>query len=201
MGLTTWPRLGALGFVLVAATGEVAAQSVAPSAVRDLPGSVRAAVAFGLVVVVGAGILLRHTPFVDRAITTSMERPLTSFLYGVVAFGLVGFIGIFLVAQGAQLGIAAPTITTVGFGIAGAVMVVLGSLGYLVVGAKITDLTGERRPWNGVVFGAAIGAVVWLVLPVVVAVAVWVLGAAVGVGGPMREWLHADRSMASDGPV
>lgn len=198
---TAWARLGALGFALVAYTGVTAAQPVVPSAIRDVPGPVRAAVAFGLVLVVGAGLLSRHSPFVHRAIATSMERPINSFLHGVVAFGLISFGGILVVAQGAQFGVGIPVLTMVGFGLAGFVMVVLGSLGYVVVGAKITDLVGERRPWNGVVFGAAIGAIGWLFLPAIVAGAVWVLGAAVGVGGPMREWLHADRSVASEGPV
>lgn len=201
MRRTPLPRLGVVGFALVASSGVAAGQPTAPSAIRDVPGPLRAAAVFGLVIVVGAGWLAQRRSFVSRAIDSSMERPVSSFLHGVIAFVLVAFVGFLAVVQAAQFGVAVDAVTILGSGLAGVVLIVLGSLGYVVVGAKITDVVGERRPWNGVVFGAAIGAVGWLLLPVLFAASLWLLGAAVGVGGPMREWLHADRSMASDGPV
>ena len=186
---------------LVAWTGVAAGQSVDPTVLEAVSGPVRAVIAFGLVTVVGAGLLFRYTSFVDRSIDASMDQPLSSLLYGIIAFGIVVFLGLLIVIQGSQFGVAVGVVATVGYGVAGALVVLLASLGYVVLGAKLTDFLGPRQPWNGVVFGAAIGAAAWLVLPPVLAAAVWLLGAAVGVGGPTRQWLHADRSVNSEGPV
>lgn len=186
---------------LVAWTGEAAGQSVDPTVLETMSGPVRAVMAFGLVIVVGGGLLFRYTSFVDRSIDASMNQPLNSFVYGIMAFGLVVFLGLLIVVQGSQFGVAVEAITAGGYVFAGSLLILLASLGYVVLGAKLTDFLGPRQPWNGVVFGAAIGAAAWLVLPALFAAAIWLLGASVGVGGPMREWLHAERSVNSDGPV
>jgi hypothetical protein len=178
-----------------------AGQSVDPSMVEDVPVPIRAGIVFALVLVVGAGFLWRYGPFVHRSIDASMDRPFSSFIYGLFAFGMVAFVSLLIVVQGTQFGVAVRELTLLGTGLGGFLSLVLGSLGYLILGAKLTDFLGPRQPWNGVVFGAAIGAVAWLVLPVVFAAAAWLLGAAVGLGGPMRRWMHADRSVTSDGPV
>jgi len=178
-----------------------AGQSVDSTVLESVSGPVRAVLAFGLVIVVGSGLLFRYTSFVDRSIDASMDQPLSSLLYGIIAFGIVVFLGLLIVIQGTQFGVAVGIISTVGYGVAGALVVLLASLGYVVLGAKLTDFLGPRQPWNGVVFGAAIGAAAWLVLPPLLAAAVWLLGAAVGIGGPTRRWLHADRSVNSEGPV
>jgi hypothetical protein len=193
--------VGTVAVGLFVWTGVAAAQSVDPSMVEAVPGPMRAGIAFALVVVVGAGFLWRSPPFVHRSVDASMERPLSSFVYGLFAFGLVGFVGLLIVVQGTQFGVAVRVLTLLGTGMAGLLILVLGSLGYVVLGAKLTDFLGPRRAWNGVVFGAAIGAAAWLVLPALFAAAAWLLGAAVGVGGPMRRWMHADRSVTSEGPV
>lgn len=193
--------VGTVAVGLFAWTGLAAGQSVDPSMIEGATGPMRAGIAFALVVVVGAGFLWRDSPFVHRSIDASMDRPLSSFIYGLFAFGLVVFVGLLIVVQGTQFGVAVRELTLLGTGLAGLVIVVLGSLGYVVLGAKLTDFLGPRQPWNGVVFGAAIGAAAWLVLPALFAAAAWLLGAAVGVGGPMRRWMHAERSVNSEDSV
>jgi MFS family permease len=78
---------------------------------------------------------------------------------------------------------------------------VLAGLGFAVVGTLVTDVRGRRRPWQGLVLGAIISAVGWLLLPFLGGVLAWVLVASFGIGGPTREWFHSDRRVESDSKV
>lgn len=183
-----------LPVALWALSGGAAAQPVDPAAIAAASGTVRAAASFALVLLFGAVLLHRYGGFVDRSVDASMDRPYVAVLYGVMAFGLVAFVGGYAVSQLARVGVGG-TVVLVGAGAAGLVALVLGALGFLVVGTLITDVRGGRRPWQGLVLGAALSAVGWLLLPLVGGVLAWLLLAAFGIGGPTRLWFHTPRRL------
>lgn len=194
--------LGTGGAVVVTLAGladiPVVAQSLGPSVLVEVPGSYRAVGSFVLVLLAGALVLYRSERFVDRSIDASMERPHISVLYGFIAFGLVVFVGFLILSQLTQLGVTIPVVSYVAMGLVGLAMILLAGLGYAVVGARLTELWGPRQAWNGLVFGAALSAVGWLLLPIFAGTVTWVAGAAFGIGGPVREWIHEERTVESE---
>lgn len=191
--------VGAVVGTLVGLNGvSVVAQSLGPSVLVDVPGSYRAVGSFVLVLLAGALVLYRSERFVDHSIDASMEKPHISLLYGFIAFGLVVFVGLLALSQLTQLGITVPVVSYVAIGLIGLAMVLLAGLGYAVLGARLTELWGPRQAWNGLVFGAALSAVGWLLLPIIAGTVTWVAGASLGIGGPVREWIHEERTVESE---
>jgi len=192
------PALDGLVALSLERSARLAGVSLDPTTVGELPPVVRAAGSFVLVLVFGVGILVRFQRFVEGSIDTSMARPHVSAVYGLIGYGIVGFIGFVGLTQLTYVGLTGGPIA---FGIVGLLAVailVLAGLGYTVVGAGLVQLLGERQPWNGLVVGAVLSGVAWLVLPPVAALLVWLLVPAVGIGGPVREWVHAERTVASE---
>ncbi|WP_280535864.1 hypothetical protein [Halopenitus sp. POP-27] len=181
----------------IAPTG-IAPATIAPAFVDPSSPVVRAAVSFLLVVAFGGGIIVRRRGLLDRAIADTMARPAAAVPYGLAAYGLAAFAGLYANDLLTRLGLAGPPM---GY-LAAAVLVVglsfLGGLGFLVVGTIVTDLFGGRRARSGLLVGATLSAVGWLVLPTVGAVLVWVAVAAVGVGGRTRTWVHSSRTVPAD---
>ena len=184
--------------VAVEAVGQRASgvQAIDPSTIADAPPT-RAIGAFVFVALFGGLLLWRFDGFVDRAVDTSMERPAVSTAYGVAAHVCVLFFGVYFFGQVSRL--SANGLVVAGAGAAVAVAVVgLAGLGLTVVGARLTELVGERRPWYGLVVGAALGAGAWLLPAVAAGLVVWILLVSVGIGGPTREWIHASRAPATE---
>jgi hypothetical protein len=171
-------------------------RAVDPSVILDAPPT-RAIGAFVFVVLFGGLLLWRFDGFVNRAVDTSMERPAVSTAYGVTAHVCVLFFGVYFFGQVTRLSANGLVVAGTAAAVAAAV-VGLAGLGLTVVGARLTELVGERRPWYGLVVGAALGAAAWL-LPVVAAgLVVWVLLVSIGIGGPTREWIHASRASVTE---
>jgi hypothetical protein len=187
----------AASVLLTAAPGVAAAQPVDPSVLSELSGVARAGGSFGLVLLFGALVLARHGRLVDDAVGVSMGRPHLSFVYGCMAYGFVVFMGGLGLTQLGQIGLDDPTVLLVVAGVLSVLVLLLSGLGYAVVGAWLTGLYGPQRPWNGLVFGAALSSVGWLFLPVLPGVLLWVAVGAVGLGGPVRAWVHDERSVES----
>jgi len=178
--------------------GATAGQPVDPSAVVELPGPARALGSFLLVLLFGGLLRYRYGGFVDRSVDASMERPGVAVIYGLMAFGFVAFAGAYASSQLSQLPVGSVALATVAVTIAGLAVLLLAGLGFAVVGTLVTDVRGRRRPWHGLVLGAAISAAGWLLLPLLGGVLAWVLVASFGVGGPTREWFHSNRRAESD---
>lgn len=178
--------------------GAAAGQPVDPSAVVELPGPARALGSFLLVLLFGGGLRYRYGGFVDRSVDACVERPGVAVVYGLMAFGLVAFAGGYASSQLARLPAGRAALGTAALAVASLAALVLAGLGFAVVGTLVTDVGGRRRPWHGLVLGAAISAVGWLVLPFLEGVLAWFLVASFGIGGPTREWFHTDRRVESD---
>ncbi len=170
------------------------AQPIDPIAVADSPPHVKALVSAVLVALVGVGLLGRHGGFVDRAVDDTMDRPAIAVVYGLFAYILVLFFGFYANDLMARAGVADTPVGYLALAIIVGGVLVLSSLGYLVVGTLLTDLYRGRGARSGLVAGALLSGVSWLVLPVLAGAAVWILVAAVGVGGPTRTWVHSERT-------
>lgn len=148
-----------------------------------------------LVLLSGGGLLYLAEEFVDRSVDASMESPLKSVGYGMLAQGSVVFFGVYAVSQFAR--VSGSAVEVVGVALAVFVLVLAG-LGFTVVGARLTEFAGERRLGLGAVVGATVSAVAWLAPSFVLGLLAWTLVAAVGVGGPTRRWLFASKSVEAE---
>jgi hypothetical protein len=167
-------------------------QAFDPTVVVDAPAPVRAAVAVVLTVAVGGGVIYRYGGRIDLAVDASMARPLLSVVYGLIAFGLVTFFIVYAYSQVVRVGVGTTIVTLVAGVVLGGVLLGLASLGFVVVGAWLAASLGMGDVWAGLVGMALVGGLVLLVLPPGVGLLVWLVIAAVGVGGPARRWVHAD---------
>jgi hypothetical protein len=181
--------------VLAVLPGAATAQPVDPAVIGRVPGIYRAAGSFVLVFLFGSLLLVRYERFVDESIDAWMERPYVAVLYGLLANGLVAFLGFLALMQLSQAGVGGPVVTLVVAAFVGTGLLVLAGLGYLVVGAGLTGLYGSRRTWKGLAFGAALSTVGWLAFPLATGALAWIAVASVGVGGPMRTWMHSERAV------
>ena len=182
---------GAGGVAAVAQVGD-------PSALLDLSGPAYAGLSFLSILVASVVLLDRRERVVDRAVDHAMERLPLAAVYGVIPFAAVVFLGGYGLSQTARAGVTSRILVWV-LGTAVAVgIVTFAGLGYLVVGAYITEMEGERRLWIGAVVGAALSAVPWLVLPTLPALATSAVVAAVGMGGTTQKWVHGERTVESE---
>jgi hypothetical protein len=178
-------------------TASVVAGAADLSALLDLSGPARGAISFVLVLLVGVGLLVRREAAVDRAVDLARDGSPLAVVYGVIAFGLLAFVGGYVLTQAVELapGTVVPQVLLVLVGLAA---VVLAGFGYTVLGTWLTEIEGQRRPWPGIVLGAVLSAIPWLVLPGVVAGLGWILLAAVGLGSVTRHWVHGERTVATE---
>jgi hypothetical protein len=169
--------------------------SVGPSTVGQLPATYLAAGSFLLVLGFGTVVLWRSQRFVEHGIDTSMTQPHMSVVYGLIAYGLVLFGGFLLLMQLSFVGVTDPSFRLVVFGLVAVGILALAGPGYAIVGTKLLDMLSGRQPWNGLALGAVLSAISWLLLPLQLAALLWLLVAALGIGGPVREWLHDERGV------
>ena len=175
----------------------VVGQTADLSALLGLSGAARGVLSFVLVLAVGGGLLTRREEDVHRAVDLVTEGSPLTVVYGLVAFGLLAFVGAYAITQLGRLTTLAVLLqaSLVALGLAA---VALGGFGYLVVGTWLTEVDGARRPRSGAVIGAGLSPVPWVALPEFLAVLGWVLLATVGLGNVTREWIHGERTVESE---
>jgi hypothetical protein len=163
-----------------------------PAQFLEAPGPTRAAVSFLLTVLAGGWVVYVYG---DRLRTTargSLSRPLSSVLYGFVAAFVVGFVVTYGSTVLSAAGVAPSVVAVLGAVAVVGVLLVLGGLGFAVVGVWIAWTLGLRDPLLGVVVVGIVSAAAWAVPWVAVGAVVWAAIAVVGVGGPTRAWVHRD---------
>jgi hypothetical protein len=163
-----------------------------PIDVVGVGGPTRAVASFLLVLVVGTAIRYRWGDVLDRSVEATVERPARGTIYGVAAVVFGWLMVAYAFAQAFRLGTALGT-AAVALGTAGALVVV--AAGFVVVGTTVVTILDRGWAWAGPFVGAAISGLAWLALPFGPGLAVWLLLAAVGVGGPARRWVHASQSV------
>ncbi|PSP85007.1 hypothetical protein BRC83_03615 [Halobacteriales archaeon QS_1_68_17] len=183
---------------LAAGPGVVAGQTLDPSAVAAAPSFVRVAGGFLLVLVFGGVLRWQFEARVVRAVEVSTDRPLNSILYGTFAQVAVLFLGVYVISQLGQVGVGGRAVDAVAL-VTGVFVMTLAGFGFTVVGIFLVRTAGERRLSVGVVVGAGLGAVVWLLPSFLLGLLAWVAVVGLGVGGPTREWLHASQTEVDTG--
>jgi len=169
-----------------------------PSRIAAVPSLYRAVGSFVLVALFGVAVLSWSRRFVEGSVEASMDQPHVSVVYGLIAYGLVAFLGFLLLMQLSFVGLTDSSLVYAAGGLVGVGMLVLAGLGYAVLGSAIVGVLGERQPWNGLVLGAVLSGLAILVFPPLTGLAAWVVLAAVGVGGPVRKWMHAERTVSTE---
>ena len=184
--------------VLAVLPGTAVAQPVDPTAIADVATPIRVVVAFVSVLLFGGALLVRSEGFVDRSVEATMEYPLKSLGYGALAHGLVAFFGLYGLSQLTAIGVGGSLLTTAGLAVIAVVWLVLAGLGFVVVGSALTDAAGDRQLWPGLAIGATIGAAVWMLPTVLLALGAWTVVVSMGIGGPARRWFHDSRGVEAD---
>jgi len=169
----------------------LSADSITPTAVHDAQGPILAAISSVLTVICGGAVIYRYEGRLDDAVSASMQRPLVSAFYGLMAYGIVVLLVGYAYSQLIRLAVAETALTILVALVAATLIFSLGGLGFVVVGAWVADIVGVADPWIGLVGIGTVSALVWLLLPVGFGIVIWVAIASVGIGGPARQWLHA----------
>lgn len=183
--------LWALPVVDVVGAGLPPMQTLGLDRFLGAPAPVRAVAAFVLVSAGGGLIRWRYEPFLDRSIDASMAKPVRAIVYGVAAHAVIAFAGVYLASQLAQSGIFGTNGALVAAVLGGLVLLLAGSLGFLVIGSILATLGGSWSPWVGVAVGGTIAGVAGLLDPTIGGL-LWFVVVSMGIGGPARRWLHAD---------
>lgn len=169
-------------------------QLVDPMPVLELPGLVRGTVAFAIVFLLGAVILWRFDGIVDRAISASVDRPLSSLGYGVATHLTIVFFGAYTASQFAQLTLWGRSLVGVGIWSGLAVLAVVAALGFTVVGVAIIEIRGGSGRLHGLLLGSVLAGLAALPDPLLGGM-IWLIVVSTGIGGPVRVWFHAADDM------
>jgi MFS family permease len=174
------------------------AQTLDAAALAGLPGYQKALASFAVVLLIGGVLLRTSADRVDRSLEALREGPYSAVPYGVGGYAVVLAVGGFSLSQLRRAGVASTLLGRLAAMVIVGVCVSMTAYGFLVVGTLVTEVGGRRRPVRGLFVGAALSAVGWLVLPTVGGLVVWVLTAALGIGGATRRWFHAERTVATE---
>lgn len=176
----------------------VGARPISPSRIAETSGVIRAGASIAIVGLVGAGFLLTADRFVDRSVDETLDRPLVAVVYGLLAYVLVLVLALYANDLLSRVDLAGTPLGYLALAILVGGVLLLSGLGYLLVGLVLTDVLADRRPWQGLIVGVALSALGWVALPPVAAIAAWVVVPAVGIGGPMRSWVHRERTVDAE---
>lgn len=181
---------------MVGAAGPILMQLADPSTLLELPGVVRAPIAFAAVLAFGAAVLWRFDGVVDRSIAASIDRPLSSLAYGIAAHATLVFAGVYLTSQFSQLTLSGRSLGLVGIWLGLVLLGFTAGLGFTVVGSAVVEHRWDRPRWQGLVVGALIAGLAGLVTPIVGGL-VWLILVSTGIGGPVRSWIHASEDVSA----
>lgn len=174
------------------------AQAVDVATLGSLPGYLKAIASFLLVTVFGGVTLMRSEAFLYRSVDALQDRPYSAVPYGLMAYVVALTVGLFGLSQLGRVAFAVPLVVQLLALVLLGAIVALTAFGFLVVGTLVIQVQGQRRPGYGLVLGGTLSAVGWLVLPTVGGFVASVLVAAFGLGGAVRRWFHAERTVETE---
>jgi hypothetical protein len=169
-----------------------------PGRATELSRPLRGLVSFVLILVSGAALLRLRRNYVSGSIDLIADSPARSVLYGFAGYVIVGIVALYGATTLAQLSIASGILVRVGVIISTVFVLALTSFGFLVVGTLLTDIFGRRRPAYGLLIGASLSAVTWLLFSPAGSVVSSLAIAAFGIGGPVRVWIHSERTVETE---
>ena len=198
MRLVGIQRLAASHALATPPSAVTVAQSVDIAALGGLPRYQKALASVLLVVAFGGLMLRGSADRVDRSLEALYERPYSALPYGIMAYVVALTVGLFGISQLSRVGVANTLLGRLTALVVVGGLVALTAFGFLVVGTLATEVRGPRRPTSGLLLGAALSGLGWLVLPATGGLAVWMLVAAFGLGGAVRRWFHAERTVETE---
>ncbi|AJF27501.1 hypothetical protein ACNO8S_16745 (plasmid) [Haloarcula sp. KBTZ06] len=169
-----------------------------PGVGTELSRPLRGLVSFVLVLVAGALVLRLRRNYVNESIDAISDSPATAVLYGIAGYVIVGIVGLYGATTLARLSVAGGVFVRVAILISSAFVLVLTSFGFLVVGTLLTDIFGSRRPTYGLLIGAFLSAVSWVLLSPAGSIVSSLAIAAFGIGGSARIWIHSERTVETE---
>lgn len=178
---------------MVAPIVTVPLQASGPAAILDASGPVRGLGAFVAVSLLGAVLLWRYEPTVERSIDASMARPLSSLAYGVAVHAVLAFGWVYTTNQLSGLEAFGWNAGSIGVGLGLLVVLSVAALGFVVVGSTVVSYAWEQRHWYGLVVGALVAGVAGF-FGSVPGATLWFVVVSMGIGGPARRWFHADEA-------
>ncbi|KAA9405095.1 MULTISPECIES: hypothetical protein [Haloarcula] len=183
---------------LAAVVGPSVTGQLDPGVAAGLSRPLRAVVSFVLVLVAGALILRLRRNYVDESIDAISDSPATAVLYGVAGYVIVGIVALYGATTLARLSVAGGIFVRTAILISSAFVLVLTSFGFLVVGTLLTDILRNRQPTLGLLIGASLSAVSWVLLSPAGSIVSSLAIAAFGIGGSARLWIHSERTVETE---
>ncbi|NLV04619.1 hypothetical protein GOC83_00515 [Haloarcula rubripromontorii] len=183
---------------LAAAAGERVVGQLEPSVAAELSRPLRGLVSFILVVVSGAVILRLRRASVADSIDAISASPATAVLYGIAGYVIFGIVGLYGTTTLARLGVAGGVFVRLVVLASSAVFLLLTGFGFLVVGTLLTELLYHRQPSHGLLIGASLSALTWVLLSPAGSIVASLGIAAFGIGGSVRVWIHSERTVETE---
>lgn len=179
-------------FPVAVSAEPLATQALDPAVLTETSAPVRAVLSFLATVLFGGLVIYQYGGRLGPAVAASTDSPLHSVLYGIIAYGGGVFLFGYAVSQLFRVGVDSRLLILVIGPLFALFVLVLGGVGFVVVGAWLTATFGTRSLWTGLIALGGLTSLGWLLLPALFAFVVWLAIAAIGVGGPVRRWMHAD---------
>jgi hypothetical protein len=169
-----------------------------PGVATDLSRPLRGLVSFVLVLIAGAVVLRLRRNYVDESIDAIADSPATAILYGIAGYVIVGIVALYGATTLARLSVAGGIFVRIVILISSAFVLLLTSFGFLVVGTLLTDILRRRQPALGLLIGASLSAVSWILLSPTASIVSSLAIAAFGIGGSARLWIHSERTVETE---
>ncbi|MFB6223445.1 MAG: hypothetical protein ABEH86_07210 [Haloarcula sp.] len=198
MGVDTVVNIGPTVAGLATTMGTPIVGQVESGVVTDLSRPIRGVVAFVLVLVAGALILRLRESYVNESITAILDSPATALLYGIAGYVIVGIVGLYGATTLARLSVAGGVFVRLMILISSAFVLGLTGFGFLVVGTLLTDILRNRQPTLGLLIGAVLSAVMWVLFSPAGSIVSSLAIAAFGIGGSARLWIHSERTVETE---
>ncbi|GGK72901.1 hypothetical protein [Haloarcula sebkhae] len=171
---------------------------VAPGVGTELSRPIRGLVSFVLVLMGGALVLRLRRNYVDESINAILDSPAMAVLYGIAGYVIVAIVGLYGATTLARLSVASGVFVRIVILISSAFVLILTSFGFLVVGTLLTDILRSRQPVLGLLIGATLSAVSWVLLSPAGSIVSSLAIAAFGIGGSARLWIHSERTVETE---
>ncbi|EMA26334.1 hypothetical protein [Haloarcula argentinensis] len=169
-----------------------------PGVGTELSKPIRGLVSFVLVLMGGALVLRLRRNYVDESINAILDSPAMAVLYGIAGYVIVAIVGLYGATTLARLSVAGGVFVRIVILISSAFVLVLTSFGFLVVGTLLTGILRNRQPALGLLIGASLSAVSWILLSPAGSIVSSLAIAAFGIGGSARVWIHSERTVETE---
>lgn len=181
---------GLAGAGSLSASALAALQVFDPGVLNETNVVVRAITAFLIVVVFGAVLLIRRETYVSQSVDAVVSMPLRAIGYGLVAHFGLALIVAYLASQLSPLRISGVNVGNVSLLLGIVALLAVAAAGFTVVGSTVFTLWGQPNAWAGLILGGMVAGGVVLGQPTVAAV-LWLGLVSLGIGGSIRNWMHA----------